>query len=284
MRRAYRIKNIASWVSLFIGACIIAVFVLFALAPSAIAPYDPTYSFENFLPCSPQHPLGTNNLGYDVFSQIVYATRTTLLIGFFSAFISLCIGTVIGMIAGYLDGVFSEAINGVINFFVLIPMLPLAIVLGAYLGGGELNLILVIALLGWCGTARAVRAKVMQIKTSPFIESARGLGYGKLRILFKHILPNVLDVALARYITSVASCILIEATLSFLGVGSVQNITWGIMINYAYKYGGLTRGAYNWLLSPGICIMLLEAAFYFINHFAEFRSHAVKDSGASVLE
>lgn len=284
MRGAYRLRYITSCIMLALGIAIIAVFVLFAVLPSAIAPYEPAYSFENFLPCSKLHLLGTNNLGYDVFSQIVYAARPTLVIGFFSAFISLCIGTLVGMMAGYLDGIFSEAVNGVINFFVLIPMLPLAIVLGAYFGGGELNMIVVIALLGWCGTARAVRAKVMQIKTSPFIESAKGLGYGRIRILFKHILPNVLDVALARYITSVASCILIEATLSFLGVGSIQNITWGIMINYAYKYGGLTRGAYNWLLSPGICIMLLELAFYFINHFAEVRAHSVKGAGASVLE
>lgn len=284
MKKSYKRKNIWSIVSLTLGLLILAMFILFAIMPSVIAPYNPKHSFENYLPCSSEHLLGTNNLGYDVFSQLVYATRPTLIIGLFSAFISLCIGLVVGIIAGYLDGVFGEAVNGIINFFVLIPMLPLAIVLGAYLGGGQLNLIVVISLLGWCGTARAVRAKVLKIKSSAFIESAKGLGYKRTRILFVHVLPNVLDVAFARYITSVASCILLEATMSFLGIGSIENVTWGIMINYAYSFGGLTRGAYNWLLAPGICIMLLELAFFLINRFVDFRMNAVRESKRSILE
>lgn len=284
MKNSYKRKHIWSFISLSLGLAMLLVFILFAIMPSVIAPYNPKYSFDNYLGCSSEHLLGTNNLGYDIFSQLVYATRPTLIIGLFSALISLCIGIVVGIVAGYLDGVFGEAVNGIINFFVLIPMLPLAIVLGAYLGGGQLNLIVVISLLGWCGTARAVRAKVLQIKSSSFIESAKGLGYSRARILFVHVLPNVLDVAFARYITSVASCILLEATMSFLGIGSIENVTWGIMINYAYSFGGLSRGAYNWLLAPGICIMFLELAFFLINGFVDFRMRAVRDSKRSILE
>ena len=285
MRKAlsFKVKNVVSAVLLAIGIGILFTFILFAIAREAIAPYDPKFSFDTFLGISGGHILGTNNLGYDVFSELVYATRTTLVVGLLSALISLVIGTVIGLIAGYANGIFSELLNGFINFFILIPMLPLAIVFGAYLNGGVYDVVLTISLLGWCGTARAVKAKTASVKNSPYIKLMRGLGYSKARILFRHVLPNVLDVALGRYITSVASCILLESTLSFLGVGSSVTVTWGVMINYAYKFGGLARGAYNWLLAPGVCIMLLELAFYFINQFVERKMTAVRGA-KSVLE
>lgn len=281
--RLYTSNKTLSIILLVLGLALFAMFALFAIIPQHIAPYAPTYSFTPFLECSSEHILGTNNLGYDVFSQLVYATRSTLTVGLLAAVISLGIGTVIGLLAGYLSGIVGDGINGIINFFLLIPMLPLALVIAAYLGAGQMNIILIIALTGWCGTARAVRAKTMSLRQMPFVEIMKGLGYSRTRILFRHILPNIADVALARYISTVASCILLEATLSFLGLGDVTNITWGLMINYAYKFGGLARGAYNWLLAPGVCIMLIELAFYFINNFAEHRLRTVR-GGGSVLE
>lgn len=280
---SYKVKNAVSAVFLTVGIAIIFMFLLFAVTPQAIAPYDPKFSFDAFAEASAEHILGTNNLGYDVFSELVYATRTTLVVGLLSALISLVIGTLIGILAGYAKGIIGEALNGIINFFIIIPMLPLAIVIGAYLNSGIFDIILVISLLGWCGTARAVRAKTIAVRNMPFIKLMRGFGYSQARILFRHVLPNVLDVAAARYIISVASCILLESTLSFLGVGSSVTVTWGVMINYAYKFGGLARGAYNWLLAPGVCIMLLQLAFYFISQFVERRLSTVR-GGGSVLE
>lgn len=269
--------------SLSLGVAILLIFLLFAIAPKAFAPCDPKHSYEAFLGISGEHILGTNNLGYDIFSELVYATRSTLLAGLLAALISLVTGTLIGLLSGYAKGVVGEAMNGVINFFLLIPMLPLAIVIGAYLDGGFMDIVLTISLIGWCSTARAVRAKTIKLKSAPFIKIMRGLGYSRVRILFCHILPNVLDVAAAKFITTVASCILLEATLGFLGVGSKVELSWGVMINYAYRFGGLARGAYNWLLAPGVCITLLELAFYFIGSFAEGRLSVVK-GGRSVLE
>lgn len=279
----YKLKNAVSAVLLAIGVSILVVFIIFAIGGEGVASYNPKYSFEPFMNISSEHILGTNNLGYDVFSQLVCATHTTLAVGLLSAVISLVIGTLIGLAAGYAKGVLGEILNGFINFFILIPMLPLAIVLGAYLNGGAYDIILTISLLGWCQTARAVKAKTVAVKNAPFIKLMRGFGYSRARILFCHILPNVLDVAVTRYITSVASCILLESTLSFLGVGASVDVTWGVMINYAYKFGGLSRGAYNWLLAPGVCIMLLELSFYFINQFLERRLSAVRGA-RSVLE
>lgn len=281
-RNVEKLKNSMPYVALILGLGIMLTFAIFAIMPHFIAPYDHKYSFDSYLPCSFEHLLGTNNLGYDIFSELVYATRSTLIVGVFAAVISLVIGMLIGLIAGSLSGIYNDAANGFINFFLLLPMLPVAIVLAAYMGGGMVNIIVVISLLAWCGTARAVRAKVLAVKSSPYIESCRVLGYGRAKITFRHILPNVLDVALSRFVTSVASCILLEATLSFLGLG-FGTLSWGTIINYAYKFGGLTRGAYNWLLAPGVCIMLLELAFYLINYFLEFRLNAVK-SGAKRIK
>lgn len=278
-RTPMKLKRVKNAVMLCAGLCLLFIFVLFAIAPEAFAPYDPKESFEAFEGCSGAHILGTNNLGYDIFSELVYATRNTLVVGLAAAAISLCIGVFVGVLAGYAGGFLGEALNGIINFFLLVPMLPLAIVLAAYFGTGQTNIIVTIALLGWCGTARAVKAKTEAVKAMPFITAMKGLGYSRLRIVLRHILPNISDVALARYITSVASCILLEATLSFLGLGGGATVTWGVMINYAYKFGGLSRGAYNWLLAPGFCIMLLELAFYFVNRFFENRAATVRGGG-----
>lgn len=280
--KAYNRKKIFGAAFLVIGLALLTVFVLFSLFPSKLAPYSPSFSFEAFQKASPEHLFGTNNMGYDILSELIYATSSTLTIGLLSALISLVIGTVIGLAAGYIGGYVGGALNGFISFFLLIPMLPLAIVFAAYLGAGQLNIILIIALLGWCGTARAVRAKTIQLKQMPYIEIMRGLNYSRTRIIFRHILPNLTDVIFAKYVMTVSSCVLLEATLSFLGLGDVSKVTWGSMINLAYKHGGLARGAYNWFLAPGVCIMLLTLSFYLINYFIEIKSRAVK--GGSILE
>lgn len=273
----YRIKKAFGIATLALGIAILCVFIIFALFPQQIAPYAPTQSFDKLLGCDGDHILGTNNIGFDIFSQLVYATRSTLLIGLASALICLVVGITVGMLAGYLSGIAGEAVNGIISFFLLIPMLPMAIVLSAYIGGGHLSIILAISMLCWCSTARAVRAKTMEVRASSFIKSLKSLGYSELRIMFRHILPNILDVAFARFIPSIASCIMLEATLSFLGMGDLTQITWGVMINYAYSYGGLSLGLYNWLLPPGIAIALIQASFYMISHYFDFRRQIVRE-------
>lgn len=180
--------------------------------------------------------------------------------------------------AGYIGGVAGEAINGFINFFLLIPLLPAAIVIASYTSGNKMSIILTISLLCWCSTARAVRAKTMSVKNSDYVKSMRSMGYGTGRILFRHVLPNVMDVALARFMPSVASCILVEATLSFLGMGSVTDVTWGVMIQNAFNYGGILLKKYNWIMAPGCAIMLMQLAIYMINQYVEFRRKIVQES------
>lgn len=274
----YGARRTLSAIVFALGIIILGIFTVFAIFGDKIAPYSVTQSFDKFLPCSSEHLLGTNNIGYDIWSQIIVASRYTLAVGISSALACLVIGVTIGIVAGYAGGMVSEAVNGFINFFLLIPMLPAAIVIASYANGGQVSIVLTISLLCWCSTARAVRAKTMSIRESDYIKSLKSIGYGRCRILFGHVLPNVADVVAARFIPSVASCIMAEATLSFLGLGSLENITWGVMINNAYSYGGITLGKYNWVLAPGVCIILLQLSFYMINQFIEFRKKIVQES------
>lgn len=260
------------------GLAILAVFAAFALFPEIFAPYGVKEMWGIWQPPSREHLLGTNDLGYDIFTEILYASRSTLIIGLAAALISLFIGTAIGLAAGYLPGWGGEIMGGIIQVFLMIPMLPMAIVIGAYAGTETRNIVLIIAVLGWCATARTVRVRTMQLKQTAFVEALMILGISKRQIIRKHILPNLWEVILSRYIMTVARCIMLEATLSFLGMGDPTSVTWGRMINIAYKRGGFTRGAYNWLVSPGICIALVVIAFYCVNQYFESRNNEV--SGA----
>ena len=276
--RNYKARRVLSVIVFSLGIAILLTFAVFALFGEKIAPYSSRESFDKFLPCSREHIFGTNNLGYDIFSQLIVATRSTLIVGISSAVACLVIGVAIGLLAGYIGGVVGEAVNGIINFFLLVPMLPCAIVVASYTSGGEMSIILTISLLCWCSTARAVRAKTMSVKNSDYVRALKSMGYGEMRILLRHTLPNVMDVALAKFMPSVASCIMIEATLSFLGMGSVTDVTWGVMIQNAFNYGGILLGKYNWILAPGGAIMLLQLAVYMINQYIEFRRKIVQES------
>jgi peptide/nickel transport system permease protein len=265
---------------LAVGLLILAAFAVCALFPQAIAPFGPKDMAEPWLSPGGEHLLGTNDMGYDIFSELVYASGSTLAIGLAAALIALGIGTVLGVCAGYLPGWQGALADGVIGVFLLIPMLPMAIVIAAFLGSGTGNIVAVIAVLGWCATAKTVRTRTQQLKQTPFVESLMILGISRRQIMFRHILPNLWEVVLSRYIMSVARCMMLEATLSFLGLGNPTDVTWGRMMNLAYKRGGFTRGAYNWLVTPGICIALIVIAFYCINFYFEARNQQVSGAGS----
>ena len=151
------------------------------------------------------------------------------------------------------------------------------IVLATFLGSSSRNLILLIAAFSWVGTARNVRAKVIHLNAQPFIENCMIQGYSRKHIVLHHILPNLYDVLLSRFLLGVNSCIMMESTLSFLGFGDLYHPTWGTMINFAYKRGAFLRQAYGYLLSPGVCIMLLSLSFYLISLYFEHRQAAIQE-------
>lgn len=274
-------ENKAAITALAVGCLLLFVFLLAAVAPSAFAPYSPSDTFDAWLPSSSGHILGTDDAGADVFTSLVYATGRTLLTGVASAALALALGVLVGLAAGS-GGVIGALANGVINLFAMIPKLPATIVIAAFAGGGLAETVIVIAVFGWVTTARAVRAKVLHIKYRPFADALTAAGYSPARIAFRHIIPNTGEVILTRYITTLAGCIMTEATLSFLGLGSVSSPTWGTMINLAYRRGGFAMEAYGWLLAPGAAIMLLALAFWCLWYFAEHRSRDV--SGKSYAD
>lgn len=264
------------FIPLFIGGSLLAAFLVMAVAPQALTSYVVKEMFPAWEPASREHLLGTNAMGYDIFTELVYGARETLFIGVASSILTLLLGAVIGTLAAY-RGVVGRVFNGLINVFVLLPRLVTLIVLSTFLGTSDWNLIALIAAFSWVGTARNVRAKVIHLNEQPFIECCVIQGYSRGHIILHHILPNLYDVLISQFLLGVNSCIMMESTLSFLGLGDLYHPTWGTMVNFAYKRGAFIRQAYNYLLVPGICIMLLSLSFYFISIFFEQRRDTIQE-------
>ncbi|MFH1153874.1 MAG: ABC transporter permease [Pseudomonadota bacterium] len=225
-----------------------------------------------FQPPSVTHLLGTDDMGYDILASLLAAGNLSLAIGVSAALISVIIGTVAGMLAGFLERPWAGVATGAIDVVLLIPMLPFMMVLAAYLGTQVHNVILAIALIGWCGTARAVRARVAQLRETPFIEALEALGLTRTRILFYHVLPNVREVVSAKFVLSVAGAMLSESALSFMGLGDPVRMSWGRMVHDAFQRGGFANGLWNWYLPPGLCITLCTMGFVFLGLYVEKRS------------
>ena len=223
-----------------------------------LAPFDPWAS--DGMPHTPPglpHLLGTNDIGQDLLSEILYGLRLSLLVGLVAAGLSTAVGTVLGLFAGYRRGLADEVLMGLTDTFMLIPGLPLIVLLVAYVGAGFWSLVLVIGLIWWTGTARAVRASALQVREMPYIEAAQALGAGSARILLRHMLPNALPVVLARFVVAVPEAILTEAGLSFLGLGDPAQKSLGLTLHYAFLRGGLLNGQWWWYTFPILAIAVL---------------------------
>lgn len=262
---------------LILGLLLLTVFALAAFAPELFTSYSQKELFTKWLPISRGHLLGTNAMGYDILTELIYGARQTLLVGVLSSILTADFG------GGYRDPwelsrLGRQIFNGLIQIFVLLPKLITLIVLATFFGSSAAHLIVLIAAFSWVGTARAVRAKVLQLHTQPFIESCRILGYSRAHIAVRHILPNLSDVLLSRFLLGVNGCIMMESTLSFLGLGDLYRPTWGTMVNFAYKRGAFLRGAYQYLLAPGVCVMLLCLAFYLISLWLTARKETILEA------
>lgn len=257
-----------------IGVLLLLVFVLAAIAPNIFTDYGRKDSFGAWIEPNDEHILGTNALGYDVFTELVYGTKDTLLIGLCAGLLSLVIGVIIGFLSES-KGMVGMIFGTITNVFACFPKLIAVIVLSAFIGGDSVALIFLIAGFGWVGTARAVRAKVASIKTKPYVEICSVYGYGKLRTALFHILPNLKDVIVYRLLVGVNSAIMTESTLSFLGFGNLYYPTWGVMINFARTRGAIINGAYAYLLAPCVAIMLLSISIYFISIYFDEKKNAI---------
>lgn len=257
------------------GLGILVIFVLLGLAGPWVTPYDPDTmhrhddgSIKRLEPPSTEHVLGTTRFGRDVLSQVIVSTRTTLIVGSLAAFISVLIGTNIGLISGYFGGWIDDLLMRLTDIVYGLPFLPFVIALVAILGPDLYNLIAVISLILWRGTARVIRSQVLQIKERPYIEAAEASGAGHLRVMFIHILPNVFPIIFLYGAFTVAWTIIAEASISFLGFGDPELYSWGKMIFAAYT-ANVIRQAWWWVFPPGISIMLFVMAVFFIGRAYE---------------
>jgi len=261
---------------LILGVGLLAVFLLMAACPRLFTGYGQKQMFAPWEKPGAEHLLGTNALGYDIFTELVYGTRQTLFIGVVSSVFTMLLGTGIGTLAAN-KGMLAPAFNGLINVFVLLPRLITLIVLASFVGSSQWHLIGLISAFGWVGAARNVRAKVIHINGQTFMENCVILGYSRPHIVLHHVIPNLYDVLLSQFLLGVNSCIMMESTLSFLGFGNLYYPTWGTMINFAWQRGAFLRQAYSYLLMPGVCIMLLSLSFYFISLWFEGRKDTVSE-------
>ena len=218
---------------------------------------------RQFEPPSLAYPLGTDEYGRSVLDLLAWGSRTSLLVGFCAAIIAMVIGTVIGVVSGHYGGWVDTIAMRFDDWMLVIPFLPLVIVLNVLLGRGVDKTILVLGITSWPGTARILRAQVLSVKARPYMERARALGASNRHQMVKHTLPNIMPLVLANTTITIAGAILSESTLSFLGLGdpSLTAASWGTMLDGAFSQGAVSRGAWAYLLAPGIAIVLVVLAF-----------------------
>jgi len=247
------------------GLAIVAVFVLAIVFAPYIAPYDPSLRIgAAFESPSWQHLLGTNDIGVDILSELIYAGRISLMVGLIAASLVVMTGSTVGLISGYFGGVVDEILMRMTDIVLILPRFPLMIVMAAYLGPGMWTIIFVYSVVGWASLARQVRSQVLSVKESTFVEASRAIGAGNTHIMTSHILPNIGGIIIANGVMEIMFAILTEAGLSFLGLGDPTHKSWGVMLYFAQIRGAFLRGAWWWIFPPGLCISLISCGFNFI--------------------
>lgn len=253
------------------GVGLLIVFLCIALFAPLIAPFDPTERVgAPFSKPNGVFLLGTNDIGQDIFSELLYGTRVSLLIGVIAAFISIILGCLIGVISGYFGGKIDTFLMRLVDLVLVIPFLPLMILLAAFIGPSFWNIVLVISLISWASPARVIRSQVLTLKTKGYVEAARSIGTGIRVILTRHILPGVIPIALSQFVLAASHSILIEASLSFLGLGDPFTKSWGTILYYAQARGAFLTDAWIWwILPPGLLITTLVIGFAFTGYSLE---------------
>jgi peptide/nickel transport system permease protein len=252
------------------GVLLLTFTVVVAVAGPALFPFDPekvgTTSASILEPPSAQHWFGTDELGRDVFGATLAGSQVSLLVGLLATAISIGLGAIVGLLAGYYSRGLGSLLMRVTDFFLVLPTLALIIVLAATFGQSLGVIILVIGLTSWASTARIVRSQTLSLRERIFIERIRAIGAGDLRIIGSHILPNVLPLIIANTVLVIAGAILSEATLAFLGLGDPVHISWGTMLHFAFENGAAGRGAWWYLIAPGLGIVIVVLGFTLVGN------------------
>lgn len=262
-----------------LGLLLLVGITFVALFPGLVAPGDPKAAiYDQSLGSVPGHPLGTTQIGEDVYTQLVYGTRLTLVITVVVGLLTTILSVLVGLTAAYLGGFADRALSLFTDVFLIIPTLPLLIVLSAYLSGsGTIAIIGVLTITGWAFGARQLRAQGLTMRTRDFLEAARARGERSLYIILMEILPNMLSLVVATFLGSTVYTVATAAGLQFLGLGNSNDITWGTMLHFAQQNGALWSGNELWALAPGAAVAVLGTALALLNYaFDEITNPALR--------
>jgi peptide/nickel transport system permease protein len=261
------------------GGVLLLLFTLIALFPGVLAKDSPTAEiYPRNLGPSAAHLFGTTGLGQDMYAQAVWGTRQVMIIAFGAGLLATGIAAIVGVAAAYLGGAWDGVLNLLTDVLLVIPLFPLLIVISAYVhNSGTLVLITVLALTGWSYTARQLRSQALSLRSRDFLEAARVRGERPLYIILVEILPTMISLLLAAFLTNALYAILFASSLQFIGLGDPNATSWGTMLYWAENNEALQAGYYLQAIIPGACIALLGAAVALLNYaFDEIGNPALR--------
>jgi peptide/nickel transport system permease protein len=262
-----------------LGLLLLILIVFVAAFPTLLAPGDPMAAiYPQQQGPTFDHLLGTTQVGQDVFTQLIYGTRLTLIITVVVGGLCTLISVLVGITAAYVGGIADGVLSVLTDIFLIIPTLPLLIVLSTYLeGSGTISIIFVLVVTGWAFGARQLRAQGLSLRTRDFLEAARVRGERRPYIILVEIVPNMLSLVVASFLGSAVYTVATAAGLQFLGLGNSGEITWGTMLHFAQQNGALESGNAWWALAPGGAVALLGTAFALLNYaFDEIGNPALR--------
>ena len=250
-----------------LGIVILAAMILIAILAPLLAPHSPTStSFTPYEGPSSSNWLGTTGNGNDVFSQIVYGARVSLLVGLVAGAAATLVAMTVGLIAGYRPGVIDEVLSFLTNLALVIPGLPLMIILAAYVPNRSIwTIVIVVALTSWATGARVVRSQATSIREREYVTSAVFSGEGLFRIVFREILPNMTSLVAGSFFSAATAAVMAEASLEFLGLGNPNTVSWGTILYYAQQQNAMLTGSWVLVFAPGLMIALLAVSFTLVN-------------------
>src|SRR6266550_6021702 len=263
-----------------VGLVILLVFCIVAVVPGLFTSvrHPNALQFTPRLGPSGEHWLGTTSLGQDIWAQLVYGTRQSLVIALVAGFFATVLSVLVGVFAAYLGGVADEVLSMLTNVFLVLPTFPLIIVLATYAGKGSLLVILVVLVVtGWSYGANQLRAQTLSLRNRDFLESARVRGERRSYIIVAEVLPTMSSLIVANFLGAALYSVLSAAGLQFLGLGDPNSVSWGTMLYWAQSQQALHTGLPLWSIAPGLCVALLGASFALINYaFDEISNPALR--------
>jgi peptide/nickel transport system permease protein len=250
-----------------IGLVILGLDILVALLAPVIAPHSPTATtFPPYLSPNATNWFGTTGNGQDVFSQMIYGARISLLVGIIAGAVATFVAVTIGLIAGYRPGIVDEVLSFATNLALVIPGLPLMFILAAYLKSRSVwTIVLVVAFTSWATGARVIRSQASTLRTREFVTSAQFSGERLFRVVFREILPNMTSLVAGSFFAAATAAVMAEASLEFLGLGDPNTVSWGTILYYAQQQNALLTGQWVMIFAPGLAIALLALSFTLVN-------------------